>query len=75
MNEEEDKKVTFYKLCRDQYQKSKGPIVYELDFTSAKPKPRAGKFNIIINKFITIYKSGMKEIYDHEEDTHDNYWN
>ena len=49
-------------------------MVYELDLASTKPKPRAAKFMIVIKKFISIYKDGIKELYDNEEDHRDNYW-
>lgn len=64
----------FYDRLRKEYKEGSKPFVYELDLASAKPKPRAGKFIIVIKKFISMYKDGIKELYDNEEDHRDNYW-
>lgn len=43
------------------------PFTYELDLTSNQPKPRAAKFMIMIQKFITIFKWGLRETYNNED--------
>ena len=64
----------FYDRLKKQYVAAPKPFQYQLDLVSAKPKPRAGKFIIVIKKFIAMYKDGIKQLYQNEEDHRDNYW-
>jgi len=35
-------------------------MTYEVDLVSNQPKTRAAKFNVMITKFISIYKWGLR---------------
>ncbi len=68
-----NKLANFYIRLRKQYEDSK-PMTYEVDLVSNQPKTRAAKFNVMITKFISIYKWGLRQTYDNEDDRKDNYW-
>lgn len=51
-------KLDFYVRARKEYESSSEPFTYELNLYSTQPKPK--KFMIIINRFIDVFKEGMK---------------
>jgi hypothetical protein len=53
--------MDFYTRAKKEYEAAQKPFIYELNIFSTQPKPK--KFMIIINKFIDVFKNGMKEEY------------
>lgn len=52
------KQLDFYAKAKKEYESSAKPMTYEFHLSSNQPKPR--KFQLMISKFVDIFKSGMK---------------